>query len=526
MALGFSTQVDIANRACQHCGVDRIADFNEDSVQASEISFNYDKLRRAELRRNVWVFSIKRAALRPVLQGQTMLLNPVLWSSTTTYGLGAIVADTAGYLWQSMAQDNLNNVPDSSEDWDSYCGPMTVNLFDNTGQTGYYAGELVYESPGDGTYNVFMSLTTGNNQDPRAPTLWVSTTQYMRDQVVRFYAQWASGTTYAAGNTVAYTDGNAYVAITSGNVGNTPSTSTANWAVVPATLAPPYYNAASTYSVGNFVTYLGVNYASRVNSNVGNTPSSSPTQWAAQTTGTFYASLIDFNLNIDPSQVPLPWSNSTTYSAAQTVSGSDGFIYSSIGNGNVGHDPTQTSGFWTNTNVLAGWTTTNPFGIGAQPWVQIINAKLNGLITPYPVQSSTPSAQSFSRNYYRLPSNFMRRAPQDPKQGSVSFLGAPSAMMYDDWVLEGKFLVTRDSNPIVLRFAADIVRVTEMDDLFCEGLGARIGFEIVERLSQSDAKKASIGTAYNKFMGEARAVNGIEASPTEAPEDDYISTRI
>ena len=57
----FVSPVDIANRACQHIGAKRITAFTDDVVQATELGFVYDKLRRRELRRNVWGFSIRRA---------------------------------------------------------------------------------------------------------------------------------------------------------------------------------------------------------------------------------------------------------------------------------------------------------------------------------------------------------------------------------------------------------------------------------------------------------------------------------
>src|SRR3979490_1096863 len=152
----FTNPVDVGNRACQHCGVTRMADFNEDSVTAGEISFSYDKLRRAELRRNVWQFAIRTAALRPVTTG-TMLLSPALWSSTTTYGFGAIVSDVANVPWQSRTQDNLNNAPGNSAAWEQYCGPLTVQPYDTTGTTGYFTGELVYETAGDGKFGVYLS---------------------------------------------------------------------------------------------------------------------------------------------------------------------------------------------------------------------------------------------------------------------------------------------------------------------------------------------------------------------------------
>lgn len=516
----FANPVDIGNRACQHCGVTRVADFNEDSVTAGEISFSYDKLRRAELRRNVWQFAIRTAALRPITTG-TMLLSPALWSSTTTYGFGAIVSDVANVPWQSRAQDNLNNAPGNSAAWEQYCGPLTVQPYDTTGTTGYFTGELVYETPGDGTYAVYMSMQSNNSQDPRTPSLWLFTTQYAKDQVVRYYIQWVPAfITFAAGNAVSY-NGAVYVSLQAGNLGHQPDTSPTWWVAAPVTPAPGYYNAATAYTIGNFVTYLGLNYVC-IAPSTGNLPTNT-SFWAAQQLGTTYASLIDFNLNNDPSLAPALWAVGTTYAAGNKVGGSDGLIYSSIGSGNVGHNPTTTTGFWTNTGVLNPWTTVNPFGTANVQWVQL-SVALTDLQIAYPLGSG-PAAQTVTRNIYRLPANFLRRAPQDPKAGSTSFLGAPTGLMYDDWNLTNEYIVTREVFPIVLRFVADVADVSKFDDLFAECLAARIAFEVVERLTQSTAKRAGIMAAYKEARTSAILVNGVEVGATEPPEDDYISCR-
>jgi hypothetical protein len=57
-------------------------------------------------------------------------------------------------------------------------------------------------------------------------------------------------------------------------------------------------------------------------------------------------------------------------------------------------------------------------------------------------------------------------------------------------------------------------------------LGARIGLEVCERLTQSTAKLSNIGAAYKVFMTEARTVNGIETGAEEPPEDDWLTCRI
>lgn len=425
----FQVPVDIANRACQHCGVQRISPtqgFNENSVQASEFGFNYDKLRRAELRRNVWAFATRKVALRPITT-TTMFLAPSMWSATTTYTQGAIVSDAAGYLWQSIAQDNLNNTPGNASAWEAYCGPLTADAYDTTGTTGYYAGELVYETPGDGTYKVYLSLTNNNSLDPSTATAWSATVQYMKDQVV-------------------------------------------------------------------------------------------------EVSSTFYVSLIDFNLNQNPATAPALWASGTTYGAAARVGASDGLIYTSIAGGNLGNDPTLTTGFWTNTGVLNPWTTVNPFGQAGDTWL-LVDIALQDMSITYPIGSG-PSFQSVSRNIFRLPANYLRRAPADPKAGSSSFLGAPTGVMYTDWLYEGDFIISRQPFPIILRFVADITQVTAMDDMFCEGLAATLALNTINRLTQATGKKADIANDYRRIMGEARIVNGIETGPTEPEEDLYITCRI
>ena len=64
----YKTREDIANRALQHCRMRRIVSLipPDSSANAQETAFIYDKVREAELRCNVWRFSIRRCILRAV----------------------------------------------------------------------------------------------------------------------------------------------------------------------------------------------------------------------------------------------------------------------------------------------------------------------------------------------------------------------------------------------------------------------------------------------------------------------------
>lgn len=313
----FNTPVDIANRALQHIGVRRITAFTDDSQQASAISDCYDKLREAEMRRNVWRWSIRRAALRPIDENTTQLA-PAAWLIGTAYPVGSIAAHN-GQVWQTTVPSTGEEPGLSTSPWDLYCGPLSISLYDSG--TSYFAGELVLVST-----TVYLSLVSSNSDVP--PT-----------------SKWLS-----------------------------------------------------------------------------------------------------------------------------------------------------------------------------------LGAVSKALTILYPIGSG-PARQSATRNVYMLPANYLREAPQDPKAGSQSFLGAPSGLTYTDWEFEGNYIVTREIDPMVFRFVADLTGVQLMDAMFCEGLAARIAIEVCEPLTQSADKQQRAASEYGKFMGEARIVNGIETGSDEPPEDDYISCR-
>ena len=150
---------------------------------------------------------------------------------------------------------------------------------------------------------------------------------------------------------------------------------------------------------------------------------------------------------------------------------------------------------------------------------------MRAIVMNYPIGSG-PQSQTETLNVYMLPNGFLREAPQDPKAGLYSFLGAPAYNTQNDWLLEGDFLLSQCATPIIFRFIADVVNVREMDDLFCEGFACRIAVETCETITNSNAKQQTCNNSYKLFMGEARTVNAIETGPVEPPEDDYITCRL
>lgn len=512
MSDGFNTPVDIGNRALQHVGTSKITTFQDDDKGAAAVALCYDGLRKAELRRNVWRFAVRRAILYPIntaISGipfgnattsptnggapstslPTLLLEPPLYDPATVYAFGAIVTDANGAVWVSLEDFNIANVPGAlgGVAWDSFFGSMCVQPYDTTGGTAYWVGDLVYTINPNGGTQVFVSMSSSNSANPSTPNVY-SPTQ-----------------TYQVGDVVQDAQGFFWQSNVNLNTNNQ-----------PGVYGP--WSSAPTYTIGALV--IGTDrilYQALVGTtNVNPAGAANPTDWLAVG---FPGSWPVFNLAV-------------TYAKGAIIAGYDGNLYQSLQNSNVGQQPVGAvynpsaplSNWWMAINVQVPWNAIYTTDTCNGAW-RAVNASLKPLQINYPAGTG-PSYQSQTRNIFMLPAGYLRDAPQDPKAGSVSYLGAPSGLQYTDWVFDGNYIISRTTYPIMLRFVADVTLVDKMDDMFCEGLGCRIGLEICEELTQKANLTSVIEGKYKQFMGEARVVNGIEEGATEPPEDDYITCRI
>lgn len=382
MASDFQIPEDIANRALQHIGAERITSFTDASKAAAETSFCYNKLRQSELRRNEWRFSITRTVLR-VIDSDTKLWTPPTYAAGTTYQMGAIVLFTDSYgkvnIWRSRLVNNLGNTPGATTGpyaaWTLYAASLYAYRYDSA--ESYYSGEMVYEQTAFNTFNIFQAKMQTNADDP------------------------------------ATTD---------------------------------TYSASVTYGLGDIAAVGAQNYVSLAIENLGNTPASSPTYWA--------------------------------------------------------------------TTALTG----------SNQWL-LVNGTIQEVPILYPVGTG-PADQTFTKNIYPLPVNYLGKANQDPKAGGISILGSPTNAAINEWEMEGGFIVSQFMDPLFFRFKADVTDVTLMDALFCEGLACRIALEVCEPITQANEKMQNVTREYMKFMGEARTINAIEIGPVEPEIDDYLSCRL
>lgn len=305
---------------------------------------------------------------------------------------------------------------------------------------------------------------------------------------------WVSTVTYLVGSIVSDALGTYWISRIQNNLGNQPQVSN-SWEPYFGPLSVSLYDSDTSYYAGEVV-YTAVGdgtyrvYLSLQSANADN-PATATTYDATETYNTnqvvtylsvAYLSLVDLNLGQTPNTSPSAWSTTT-------LAGSGSLKWLEIGGAEF------------------------PFGVG-----------LTTLNIVYPLGAG-PSSQNDSRNAYRLPAGYLKDAPQDPKAGSVSWMGASTGLQYNDWLFEGNYVITRENSVILFRFVADVQDVTQFKSMFCEGLAARIAYEVCEPLTQSSAKLSTIAQKYAKAMGEARLINAIEAGADEPPVDDFISCR-
>jgi hypothetical protein len=240
----FKDSLDIANRACDACGVPHILDVNSTTDrQLKIIGPLYDKMRQFELSRNIWRFAKRRVTLRAI-DATTQRIAPQLYDASALYLPGSIVTDANGDVWMSFAAENVGNAPGVNDVWEPYYGPVSASLWVAT--TTYDAGELVYKPVTGvaGSFIVYMSLIDANKDVPDTATAWDTTVTYGLDAVVSSSSfqwrsvipynvgntpalapsDWVVGTTYALNDTATGSDGFIYTSTGNGNVGHDPVT--------------------------------------------------------------------------------------------------------------------------------------------------------------------------------------------------------------------------------------------------------------------------------------------------------------
>lgn len=95
-----------------------------------------------------------------------------------------------------------------------------------------------------------------------------------------------------------------------------------------------------------------------------------------------------------------------------------------------------------------------------------------------------------------------------------------------DWQIEGRKILTNDSNVLNLRYIQDVTDSTQFDASFYNVVCAALALDLVERLTQSNQKKELLSRDYDNAIVMAKRANAFEAGPTDLPEDDWLLARL
>ncbi len=252
-SLAYQKAVDIANRALQHCRKRRVNSISppDQSQQAQEVSFVYDKLREAELQCNLWRFATKRVILRPIETGTVTiatsadtpsgLVLPFTATTGATTGPvfssnGAIASNTLVSSFTSTAATlNTAITGDIPSGTAITFGPQTLLWTPPTYNAGttYAIGAVVVDGNGE-WWQSKVGSNTGNTPVPGASWLHYTGVDYLMP--------WNTQLTYFTGELVLGSDSNVYMNLVTpngnGTAGNDPTLTTGFWLLVGGTTAP------------------------------------------------------------------------------------------------------------------------------------------------------------------------------------------------------------------------------------------------------------------------------------------------
>jgi len=95
----------------------------------------------------------------------------------------------------------------------------------------------------------------------------------------------------------------------------------------------------------------------------------------------------------------------------------------------------------------------------------------------------------------------------------------------DDFVVEGRTLLTQNGAPLKARYIANITDTTTFDALFTDALIARLSARLALPLTQKPAMAEVKWAEYHKRLAEARAMDGLEGTPLVTESNDLLEVR-
>ena len=97
---------------------------------------------------------------------------------------------------------------------------------------------------------------------------------------------------------------------------------------------------------------------------------------------------------------------------------------------------------------------------------------------------------------------------------------------YCDWVMEGRKILSNDTDTLNLRYVADITDVTQWDPTFYDLAAISLAIDICEKVTNSTQKKMTLDQEYKEAAASARKANAFENLPASGPADSFWLVRL
>ena len=96
----------------------------------------------------------------------------------------------------------------------------------------------------------------------------------------------------------------------------------------------------------------------------------------------------------------------------------------------------------------------------------------------------------------------------------------------NDWVVEGRKILSNASNTLYLRYVSDVTDTTQFDPIFYDLMSVAMSIDMCEPLTNSTGKKQALNAEYDDTVKQARRSNAFEQLPADPPDDSFWTVRL
>jgi len=140
--------------------------------------------------------------------------------------------------------------------------------------------------------------------------------------------------------------------------------------------------------------------------------------------------------------------------------------------------------------------------------------------------AASATAPTFGFTYaYELPADCLRLVSAGEAAPGVNLSELRDALDAQDYVLEGRRILTDYAAPLKIRYIRQVTDPTQFDAAFVEALSARLAYELATALADSTSRKEVAWGDYQAALREAIRSNALQVPADPLPDDSWLMAR-